>query len=126
MNGIILFGHGSRTAEYVKPFEQIRAAMAATRPGTIVELGFLELTQPSLEAAIEGLVGRGVTHLRVVPIFFAPGKHVLKDLPQRIADAVERHPELHIDVLPCVGEAPGVIAAMAAHALEFAIDTGPA
>lgn len=118
MKGILLFGHGSRTAAYVKPFEEIRAAMALEQPAAVVELGFLELTAPLLEAAVDTLVARGVTEIKVVPVFFAPGKHVLKDLPQRVGDCMDRHPAVAFEIAPCVGEAPAVIAAMARHALD--------
>lgn len=116
--GIILFGHGSRTLEYVRPFERIQAAMQARAPGTLVELGFLELTRPSLEEAIDTLAGQGVTRISVVPIFIGPGRHVLKDLPQLAANAMDRHPGLEIDLAPAVGEAPEVIDAMALVALN--------
>ncbi len=116
MRGIILFGHGSRSAEYLQPFLRTRDAVAARQPGVPVELGFLELTQPPLEAAIETLAVKGATMIRVVPIFFAPGKHVLKDLPERIGLAMDRFPGIEFEVAACVGEVDGVIEAMAAHA----------
>jgi len=116
MKGIILFGHGSRSAEYLQPFERTRAAVAALQPGVPVELGFLELTQPPLETAIETLAAKGVTTIKVVPIFFAPGKHVLKDLPERIGHAMDRFPGIEFDIAACVGEVDAVIEAMAAHA----------
>lgn len=118
MKGIILFGHGSRTAEYVRPFERIRDAMASQRPDAVVELGFLELTPPSLDESIECLVKRGVTEIAVVPIFIGPGRHVLKDLPQLAANAMDRHPTLEISLAPPVGEAQEVIDAMAQFALS--------
>lgn len=118
MKGIILFGHGSRTAEYIKPFERIRAAMAAQRADAVVELGFLELTQPSLDESIECLVKRGATEISVVPIFIGPGKHVLKDLPQLAGNAMDRHPGLAITLASPVGEAQEVIDAMAKFALS--------
>lgn len=118
MKGIILFGHGSRTAEYVRPFERIRDAMAAQRPDAVVELGFLELTRPSLDESIECLVNRGVTEISVVPIFIGPGRHVLKDLPQLAANAMDRHPSLEISLASPVGEAQEVIDAMAKFALS--------
>jgi len=116
MKGIILFGHGSRSAEYVQPFHRVRDLVAAKQPGVPVELGFLELTQPPLEASIECLARRGVTQIRVVPIFFAPGKHVLKDLPQLLGNAMDRFPDIEFEVAECVGEVDAVIEAMAAHA----------
>jgi sirohydrochlorin cobaltochelatase len=116
--GIILFGHGSRSAEYVRPFERIQAAVQARDPQALVELGFLELTRPSLEEAIDCLASRGVTQITVVPIFIGPGRHVLKDLPQLAANAMERHPGLAIELAPPVGEAQEVIDAMADFALN--------
>lgn len=116
MKGIILFGHGSRSAEYIQPFLRTRDSVVAKQPDTPVELGFLELTQPPLEAAIETLATQGVTEIKVVPIFFAPGKHVLKDLPERIGNAMDRFPGIEFDIAACVGEVDTVIEAMASHA----------
>ncbi|HTY04150.1 MAG TPA: CbiX/SirB N-terminal domain-containing protein [Rhodocyclaceae bacterium] len=118
MKGIILFGHGSRTVEYIKPFERIRDAVLAREPGALVELGFLELTRPSLDESIECLVGRGVTHISVVPIFIGPGRHVLKDLPQLASNAMGRHPGLEISLAAPIGESQEVIDAMASFALR--------
>jgi sirohydrochlorin cobaltochelatase len=118
MKGIILFGHGSRTAEYIRPFERIRDAIAAQQPDAVVELGFLELTQPSFDESIECLVRRAVTAISVVPIFIGPGRHVLKDLPQLAANAMDRHPALKISLAAPVGEAQEVIDAMAKFALS--------
>jgi sirohydrochlorin cobaltochelatase len=115
--GIILFGHGARNVEYVEPFLRIRAAVQAMDPEACVELGFLELTQPSFEQAVAALVAQGVKHVSVVPIFFAPGRHVLKDLPQISADVMDRHPDLEIEITDAVGQSPEVIAAMARFAL---------
>lgn len=116
--GIILFGHGSRTAEYVRPFERIQSTMQARQPDALVELGFLELTRPSLDESIECLVSRGVANIVVVPVFIGPGRHVLKDLPQLAANAVDRHPGLDISLAAPVGEAQEVIDAMAHFALN--------
>ena len=118
MKGIILFGHGARAAEYVQPFERIREAMTARRPDAVVELGFLELTPPSLEESIASLVSRGVRQISVVPIFIGPGRHVLKDLPQLAANAMERFPDLEITLAPPVGESAAVVDAMARFALD--------
>lgn len=117
MKGIILFGHGARNVEYIEPFERIRAHVERLLPGVPVEIGFLELTQPPLEASIAALVAQGVKKIRVVPIFFAPGRHVLKDLPQLLANAMDRFPGVEFEVAECVGEVDAVITAMAAHAV---------
>lgn len=118
MKGIILFGHGARNPEYIEPFKRIQAVVARCQPAVPVEIGFLELTQPPLEASIECLAARGVTQIKVVPIFFAPGRHVLKDLPALIGNAMDRHPGIEFEVAACVGEVDAVIDAMAGHALK--------
>lgn len=117
MKGIILFGHGARNPEYVEPFKRIRAEVVRLQPDVAVEIGFLELTQPPLEATIECLVSRGVKHIKVVPIFFAPGRHVLKDLPMLLGNALDRFPGVEFEVAACVGEVDSVVAAMAVHAI---------
>jgi sirohydrochlorin cobaltochelatase len=116
MKGIILFGHGARNPEYVEPFKRICAQVQARQPDVAVEIGFLELTQPPLEATIECLAARGISQIKVVPIFFAPGRHVLKDLPQLLGNAMDRFPGIEFEVAPCVGEVDAVIEAMAIHA----------
>ncbi|CAG1002391.1 sirohydrochlorin cobalto/nickelchelatase [Rhodocyclaceae bacterium] len=115
--GTILFGHGARNAEYVEPFRRIRESMLARDPSVRVEIGFLELSQPTLEAAIDTLVGQGVKQLRIVPIFFAPGRHILKDLPERVGAVLDRHPDLEVEVADAVGMIPAVVEAMAEYAL---------
>lgn len=119
--GIILFGHGARNSSYIEPFQRIRAAMLARAPQAQVEIGFLELSQPTLEDAIAALIARGIHKVRIVPIFFAPGRHILKDLPERAAAALDRHPGLEIEVSEAVGMIPAVIEAMAAYALAGAM-----
>ncbi|GAB1392236.1 CbiX/SirB N-terminal domain-containing protein [Rhodocyclaceae bacterium] len=118
MKGIILFGHGARNPEYIQPFKRIQALVASKQPDVPVEIGFLELTQPPLEASIESLVKLGVTEVKVVPIFFAPGRHVLKDLPELLGNAMDRFPGIDFEVAACVGEVASVIEAMASHAIE--------
>lgn len=115
--GIILFGHGARNGEYIQPFLRIREAMLARDPQARVELGFLELMRPTLEEAIDNFVAQGVRQVRIVPIFFAPGRHVLKDLPERAAAAMDRHADLEIELSDAVGMVPAVVEAMAEYAL---------
>ena len=115
--GIVLFGHGARNAEYTAPFLRIRDTMLARDPQAQVEIGFLELSQPTLEDAIATLLAQGTHRIRIVPIFFAPGRHVLKDLPERAAAALERHPGLEIELADAVGTIASVVDAMAAYAL---------
>lgn len=115
--GILLFGHGARNAEYIQPFLRIKGAMQARDPLARIEIGFLELQQPTFEEAVDALVRQDVDDIRIVPIFFAPGKHVLKDLPERTAAVLDRYPDLMVEVADAVGMVPSVVEAMAQYAL---------
>jgi len=76
--GILLFGHGARNPEWAQPFHRIRELILAQDPAALVELGFLELMQPSFDAGIDTLVRQGANEIVVVPIFVAGGAHVKK------------------------------------------------
>ena len=86
---VILLAHGSRDPHWVAPFtvmlEQIRQQSGSTR----VELAYLELSPPSLEQMVEGLVGEGVVNIEIIPLFFAAGRHLRKDVPIKI-DALQQ------------------------------------
>lgn len=122
MKAILLFGHGARDPEWVRPFHRIRDAILARDPGALVEAAFLELMSPTLDEAIDGLAGRGVREIDIVPVFVSGGRHVNRDLPQRVADALERHPQLTVSIATPVGEAPAVIDAIAGYALAPVFD----
>ena len=118
MKGIVLFGHGSRNPEWAKPFHAIRHALVTRAPTIPVALGFLEAMRPTLDEAIDDLVGRGASDIDIVPIFLATGSHITKDLPQLAANAIDRHPGISIALAMPAGESVSMIDAMAAYALS--------
>ena len=122
MKAILLYGHGARNPEWAQPFQRIREAIKRRDPRALVEPGFLELMRPSFEEGVACLVDQGATRIVVVPIFMAAGSHVKKDLPRLAADAMDRHPGLHIELAAPVGEVDSVLAAMA----DYAINAQPA
>lgn len=104
---VILFGHGSRDPLWRAPMDAVAERVAAG--GIAVRCAFLELTQPDLPAAVQELVGLGVTRIAIVPMFLGAGRHARADLP-RLCDELKRvHPGLTIDVRPSVGEEPRVL-----------------
>ena len=116
--GIVLFGHGSRNADWAAPFEAIRREIAQQQPEAVVELAFLELMQPTLPDAITSLVTRGVGKVAVIPVFISAGSHVREDLPVLVEEAQLRNPSLQIDVAEPLGDAPAMLQAMARYALS--------
>lgn len=116
-NAVVLFGHGARDPEWAGPMRRTREHLHALAPQLAVELAFLEFIRPTLAEAIDVLVARGVRRITVVPMFIAQGGHLKGDVPQLVGAARDRHPDCVIALAPAVGEADGVIAAMAGYAL---------
>ena len=110
---IVLFGHGSREAQWARPLQQL-ADQVSRKTDATVRLAYLELMQPSLADAIGTLAQEGVTAIRVVPVFLGVGGHTRHDLPMLVAAALERHAGVQIELDPPIGEQPSVIEAIAA------------
>jgi sirohydrochlorin cobaltochelatase len=118
--GIVLFGHGSRNAAWAEPFQLLKREVERLQPGARVELGFLELMEPSLPAAIASLADAGLDEVIIVPVFISAGSHVREDLPRLAEEAMEAHPGLRVRMVPSLGEAPEMLEAMASYALRSA------
>jgi sirohydrochlorin cobaltochelatase len=112
---LVLFAHGARAASWAAPFERLRELTAAARPDAAVSLAFLELMTPSLPDEVEALVARGAREVTIVPIFLGQGGHLLRDLPLLLERLRAAHPGVDFSTVPAVGEAPDVLAAMAAY-----------
>ena len=122
-HGLVLFAHGARDARWAEPFRAVATRIAARRPDLAVSLAFLEHLQPDLAGALKALAATGVSHVRVVPLFFGRGGHLREDFPAVLARAREAAPQLRVDVSDAAGEDPGVQEALADFALR---GTGPA
>jgi sirohydrochlorin cobaltochelatase len=113
---LILLAHGARDPAWADPVRRVQAALTASSPGLAVEVAFLEFMAPTLEEAAATLVKRGAGWISVVPVFLAQGGHVKRELPARLAALRERYPACELLLAPTAGEAPEVVAAIAAHA----------
>lgn len=114
----MMLAHGSRDPKWVGPFEQIRAAVERRRPECAVALAYLEHSVPDFASAVDELVARGATFIKVVPLFLGPGGHVRGDVPQLIERATLQHPRLKFDLKPFIGDARTVLDAIADYAVS--------
>jgi len=115
---LILFAHGSRDPRWRKPFERLSSTMAAELGPEHVRLAYLEMFGPTLFDIAAEAVRDGFLHLRVLPLFLSAGAHVAEDLPTQVAEAQTMYPQLHVDVVPPVGEHPSVVSAIEAIARD--------
>lgn len=118
MDAIVLLGHGARDPEWARPLERLRDVVLANQPGLDVGLAFLEFMQPGLAEALEQAIARGAASIRVVPVFLAQGGHVKRDVPEILAAVARRFPSVQLEMTLALGEAPGVLSAMAAEVLR--------
>lgn len=117
MNGILFFCHGARAPSWRAPFDAIVAQLRQERPQALVELGFLEMMSPDFLTAAQILISQGANHIDVIPLFLAPGSHTQRDLPELIAQAQTRWPQLAFSVAPTLTESATLRAAIVAAAL---------
>ncbi len=106
---IILFGHGSRDPEWMRPFHKIRDILSASNPNTAIRLAFLEQMQPTLPAAVSDLLALGYTQIRIAPLFIAAGGHLKRDLPEMVTEITAQHADLQITLLPPVGDVDSIL-----------------
>lgn len=112
-SGVILFAHGSRDPLWRLPIDAVAQQMQTRWPDMPVECAFLELTTPDLATTVERMMTRGLTHLRIVPMFLGVGRHAREDLPQLVAELSEGYPQMQFELLPAIGEHPAMTALMA-------------
>ncbi|MEO8410824.1 MAG: CbiX/SirB N-terminal domain-containing protein [Propionivibrio sp.] len=116
---LILFAHGARDPEWASPLQRVREAVRTQAPQLRVELAFLEFMAPNLEDCVGALVAAGCGRIIIAPMFIAQGGHLKNDVPLIVDRLRTRHPGLVFDLCGPIGEAEGVVQAMAAHLLQL-------
>ncbi len=111
--GVILFAHGSRDPLWRLPIDAVAEHMKARWPDKAVECAFLELTPPDLATTVEQLMTRGLSHIRIVPMFLGVGRHAREDLPALVDDLALAYPQMRFELMPAIGEHPAMTALMA-------------
>ncbi|WP_233254858.1 sirohydrochlorin chelatase [Limnohabitans sp. T6-5] len=111
--GVILFAHGSRDPLWRLPIDAVAEHMKARWPDMAVECAFLELTPPDLATTVEQLMTRGLSHIRIVPMFLGVGRHAREDLPALVDDLALAYPQMRFELMPAIGEHPAMTALMA-------------
>ena len=79
--GVLLVGHGSRLP-YGKDVVSHIADMYRENGEFIVEVGFMNMSKPSIPEAINNLAENGAEKIVVTPVFLAHGVHTTEDIPR--------------------------------------------
>lgn len=92
--GIVICDHGSRRAQSNESLKEV-AERFATRFAAdcqIVEPAHMELAMPDIATAYAACVERGASHIVVLPLFLARGKHWTRDIPSLTSQAAASYP----------------------------------
>ena len=108
MTALIVFAHGSKVEPANQAIHAIAADLAA-KSGYPTEAAFLEIAEPDLPHAVDGLISRGATRIVVLPYFLAPGRHSEIDLPRIIQHLRGIHKEVRIEAAANLDGHPALV-----------------
>jgi sirohydrochlorin cobaltochelatase len=121
VTAIVLLAHGSPDPDWVRPLQAVRDRARALAPDRAIELAFMDFIAPSLPDVVRTLAPAH-PRIDVVAAFISPGgNHLKRDVPALVARVAAEHPSVDVRLVPgALGEAPGVIEALAQAALKAA------
>lgn len=111
--GLMLCGHGSRSASAVAQFASLADAVQARLPHVPLEYGYLEFAQPIIRDGLDKLRAKGIRNVVALPgMLFAAG-HAKNDIPSVLNRYMKEHPDMTItygrelDITPKMIQAAG-------------------
>lgn len=88
---LVVAGHGTRDAAGQADAFALVDRVREVLPGVRVEVGFVELTSPSIDTALSEVLATGAPSAVVVPLMIGTGGHVREDIPEAIAAGQREH-----------------------------------
>ncbi|HEX4244662.1 MAG TPA: CbiX/SirB N-terminal domain-containing protein, partial [Acidimicrobiales bacterium] len=112
--GLLLVGHGSQSAASGMEMRAIAGLVADQLPGVLVDVGFLEMTEPSASVALDRLVGQGCRRIVVLPLVLLGAGHAKNDVAAVVLEGRERHPRCDLVFGSPLGVAKDLVEIMGA------------
>lgn len=105
ITGIIICDHGSRRVQSNDNLSLVAERFAARFAGEcdIVEPAHMELAMPDIAASYAACVARGASHVTVLPLFLAKGKHWTRDIPSLTSQAAAKFPQTTYQIAEPLG-----------------------
>jgi sirohydrochlorin ferrochelatase len=86
--------HGSRIPEANDAVREIAAMVKQMTGYEIVEISCREMHLPNIQQGVDACVAQGAQRVLLMPYFLFTGAHVQEDLPEEMAQARERYPDV--------------------------------
>lgn len=107
---LLLVGHGSRSTAGVAAYWDFADVLRARAPWLQIGCGFIELSQPDLDTAIDAVVEAGATSVVAVPLVLLGAGHLKSDGPAALQRGRDRHPDVSFSYARDLGIHPSVLA----------------
>ena len=103
---VLLIAHGSRLATANDDLRQLADLLRQRFSDSIVEIAYLELTEPTIPQAAATCVQRGAARVLLLPYFLSAGMHVTEDLKRFQTDFTAQWPSVRFDLCSPLGLHP--------------------
>lgn len=106
MKGILIIGHGSKSADAVSQFEQIVELVRSKTAVKCVEGAHMEMAEPGIPEMVAKMVAFGVTEIVAVPYFLYLGIHIKEDIPEILLTQKNIYPQVSFTFAKPIGVEP--------------------
>lgn len=118
MDAILLLSHGSLLCGAGETLQAVAERLRARGDAPVVEVGYLNYSQPAFEAAFAACIAQGATRIVVVPYFLVTGKFVQVDVPRRISAVWHAYSSIKVTVAGALDFHPLLADAVIASAIS--------
>lgn len=122
----LIIGHGSRYPQAVAEFETLCNGVRGCLPDLRIAGAFLELAEPGIPAALDGLVADGARSIVVAPALLFAADHMKTDVPAILQHWQAGHPDVSLSLAKPLGVSPGMVTAAADRVAQVLDATDPA
>lgn len=107
---VVIVGHGSKLKGFQAAMVKVAQKLRQEKKFHWVWCAYLEITPPSIPAAIQTLVKKGATEIRVLPYFLLLGRHIREDMPRIVKEARKKYgSRVKIKLCPYLGYDPKLV-----------------
>jgi sirohydrochlorin ferrochelatase len=100
---LLIIDHGSKRVEANEMLKFVAAIIKKQKPGLIVHVAHMELSDPNIEQGVDACVADGATEIVAHPYMLSPGRHAVTDIPGMVKEAAAKHPGVKFTVTKPLG-----------------------